>query len=164
MMMEKYETAREDALKHIKIADHVFTMTYPLVNDPKLLKLVLKDMSVAAQSALAALLQYERLYKRVPPFTENFESMLQLSAGVFQTYGISQGYINFLRELKEMHEKQKESEVEFVRKENFVFASRNYDLSTISTKEMKEYLAKTKLFIKETLEVVNENEGRNRKR
>ena len=147
--MERYEEAREKAIKQIKIADHILTMTYPLVNDPKLLKLVMKNIYLAMNNSVAMLLHYERFYKRIPPFNENFTAMLEKLRPVLQKKNISTDYIIFLNKLNEIMNKQIESDVEFVRKGKFVFASRNYDLSYISTKEIKDYLIKAKLFFKQ---------------
>jgi hypothetical protein len=162
--MERYEECRNSALKQMNLADHVLTMTYPLVQDPKLLKLVMKNVYLAMESSVAMLLHYERYYKKIPPFTENFESMLEMSKSVIPKYNISSGYIAFLNELKEIMERQRESDVEFVRKDKFVFASREYDLNTISVKELKDYISKAKLFMQELNRVVEENERRTGKR
>ncbi len=157
--MEKYEIARDNAVKRMKVADHILTMTYPLVRDPKLLKLVMKNMYLALQNAILMLLYYERLYKQIPPFHENFDTLLPYLKKSLHKYGISIGYIGFINEIKEVMQRQKESEVEFVRKDKFVFASRDYDLSVMTNKELKDYIAKTKLFIQQVTEVIEENEG-----
>ena len=156
--MERYAQARENAVKQLSLADHVLTMTYPLVQDPKLLKLVMKNVYLAMESTVIMLLQYERNYKRVPVFNETFPSMIPLLGNVLERYRISRGYIGFLNEIQEMMDRQAESDVEFVRKDKFVFATKDYDLSTISTKEIKDYLAKAKLFMQEIMGVVKENE------
>jgi hypothetical protein len=153
---ERYQECRESALRHMTLADHMFTMTYPLVQDPKLLKVVVKNLYTSMEQSLAALLNYERYYKRVPPFTENLGAMLDLARPVFEKYKISHGYIGFINELKEVLDLQKDSDVEFVRKEKVVFASKDYDLNSISVKEIKDYIAKAKLFMHEVMGVVIE--------
>lgn len=156
--MEKYEECKGNALKQMNLADHILTMTYPLVQDPKLLKVVMKNIHQSMESTLLTLLNYERYYKRVPPFTENYDAMIELSKTVFPRYNISTGYISFLNELKEAMEIQKDSDVEFVRKEKVVFATRDYDLNAISVKEIKDYIAKAKLFMQQVMTIVEKNE------
>ncbi len=156
--MEKYEIARDTAIKRIKVADHILTMTYPLVQDPKLLKVVMKNMFLALQNAILMLLYYERLYKRIPPFPENFDSLMPYLKKVLTKYNISTGYIGFINEIREIMQKQKESQVEFIRKDKFVFASHDYELSVMTNKELKDYIAKTKLFMQQATKVVEENE------
>ena len=156
--MEKYEIARDNAIKRMKVADHLLTMTYPLVQDPKLLKLVMKNMFLALQNTILMLLYYERLYKRLPPFHENLSTLLPYLKKTLTKYNISTGYIGFINEIKEVMQRQKESDVEFIRKDKFVFASSNYDLSIMTNKELKDYIAKTKLFMQQVTEVIEENE------
>ena len=156
--MRDYEVAREKAIKQIRLADHILTMTYPLVNDPKLLKLVMKNIYLSMESTIAMLLHYERFYKRIPPFTENFQVMLERLHPVLKKHNISTEYVIFLNRLNEIMNKQTESDIEFVRKDKFVFASRDYYLSIISTNELKDYLAKAKVFMQQLIGVVDENE------
>lgn len=162
--MEKYQQCRSESEKLMKLSDHILTMTYPIVQDPKILKVVLNNVYGAMFSALGYLLNYERYYKRIPPFTENYGAMVEIAKDVFSRYKISQGYIGFLNEVKETFELQKQSEVEFVRKEKVVFATKDYDLNSISVKELKEFIAKAKLFMQEVSRVVEENERINGKR
>lgn len=158
--MERFEECKEKAIKHMNLADHVLTMTYPLVQDPKLLKLVLKNIYLAMENTLAMLLNFERYYKRIPPFTENYDAMLHIAKPVFEKYKISTNYLSFLSEIKEILNKQKESDVEFVRKDKFVFADKDYDLNAVSLNEIKEHIAKAKLFMQQIINVV-ENERSN---
>jgi uncharacterized protein (UPF0332 family) len=156
--MEKYQACRDNALRQMNLADHILTMTYPLVQDPKLLKLVMKNVYLAIENTVSMLLHYERYYKRIPPFTENYESMVQAARPLFEKNRISPGYIGFLLEIKEVMSKQTESDVEFVRKDKFVFASKDYELDVITKKQIKDYIAKAKLFMHEIIGVVEENE------
>jgi hypothetical protein len=156
--MERYQQCRDESERLMKLADHVLVMTYPLVQDPKILKVVLKNVYEAMFNTLCYLLNYERYYKRVPPFTENYAAMVEMAKSVFLKYKISTGYIGFLNEIKEAVQIQKDSDVEFVRKEKVVFASKDYDLSSISVKELKEFIAKAKLFMQDINRVVKENE------
>jgi len=156
--MEKYSIARDNALKHMKVADHLLTMTYPLVQDPKLLKVVIKNTFLSLQNTVFMLLYYERLYKRIPPFTENLDSVLPYLKKILLRYNISTGYINFINEVRETIQKQRDANVEFIRKEKFVFASKDYDLNIITKKELKDYITKAKLFMHQSMGVIKENE------
>ena len=48
--MESYEIARDKAKRHVKIADHMLTQTYPLIQDPKLLIAVMDNIFNAFDS------------------------------------------------------------------------------------------------------------------
>ena len=63
-------------------------------------------------------------------------------------------YYNFLDDLNQFMETQNESDVEFVRKDRFVFASEDYRLNIISKEKLKEYIIKGKLLMKEMQKVI----------
>ena len=65
---------------------------------------------------------------------------------------------HFLNEIREVMKKQEESDVEFIRKNNFVFADNDYKLSVLSLDQIKDYLNKAKFFIHELTGVVEKNE------
>ena len=156
--MERYEIARANAIRHMKVADHILTMTYPLVQDPKLLKLVMKNVFSAMHNTILMILSFERKYKRIPPINDNFESLMPHLKKTLIKYDISTGYIAFINKIRELMQKQKESDVEFIRKEKFVFASKDYDLSVMTNRELKEYITKAKLFMQQMIGVIDENE------
>ena len=66
--MEQFQIERELAKQKIKVADHIISVTYPLVKDPKLLLGVLENIHSALMHCISAILEYDRLFKRIPPF------------------------------------------------------------------------------------------------
>lgn len=157
--MEEFQQFREVAKKKISLADHMLTMTYPLVNDTKLLLVVLENVFLAMTNAMGSVLYYERLFKRVPPFTDNFENKFHLfKEKCVNRYKISPDYITLLREIKEIIVQHRKSPVEFIRKDRFVICSENYKIKTISVDQIKEYIAKAKSFIQLTNFIVSKNE------
>ena len=158
--MEQFQTARDDAIKKLKVADHMLTITYQLVQDPKLLLAVLENIYRAMEKAMSSVLYYERLFKRVPVFSENFEEKLRIfKTRVQPKYKINDDYIKILQELREIIIEHKRSPVEFARKDRFVICSDNYKMKTISIPEIKKYVASAKLFIQNTTFIVSKNEG-----
>jgi len=154
--MDKYLEHKDLSLKHITLADHILTMTYPLVNDPKLLKFVMKNIGVAIENCYLMLLYYERLHRRLPPISSNFESNKVYLEKVFNRYKLSDKYISFIEEIRNINDKQKNSEVEFIRKDNFVFASKTFELDMLSKDKIKDYLIKAKLFINQAVGVIHD--------
>lgn len=158
--MEQFQTAREEAIKKLKIADHMLTITYQLVQDPKLLLAVLDNIYTAMEKAMSSVLYYERLFKRIPPFPENFEAkLIMFKTRVQPKYKINNDYLKTIEELREIIVEHKRSPVEFARKDKFVICSDNYKMKTISTSEIKKYVAVAKLFIQNTNFIVSKNEG-----
>ena len=75
----KLQEARDKAEKNIKLADHMLYATYPMINDPKLLLVIINNIFLAYTNSIAALLYYERKLDLTREFDENsFESKFNL--------------------------------------------------------------------------------------
>ena len=146
--MEAYEEAQEKAKKHLKIADHMLTQSYPIVKDPKLLVTVIENLFLALESSMSALLYYDRLYKRIPPFHDGFDSKLEIfRSRCNRRYNFKNNYPALIREIKEIISEHKKAPMEFSRKGQFVICSDNYSTKSITVEKMKEHIAQAKLFI-----------------
>lgn len=157
--MERFQEARQKAIRNIHIADHILTQTYPLVNDPKLLLAVMENVFLSLTNAMASILHYERLFKRIPPFQDNFDSKFNMfKLKIVNKYKIEKDIILFIQNIKDTIIKHKKSPIEFARKDKFVICSDNYDLKTLSIKDIKEYINKAKLFIHVANNITRENE------
>ncbi|MBI1969910.1 hypothetical protein HYS48_04410 [Candidatus Woesearchaeota archaeon] len=161
--MDRVLEAKEKALKNIRIADHMLTQTYPLVNDPKLLLSILENVFLSLTNAMAALLHHERMQKKIPPFQENFESkfhMLQsmvASKHRIRGYTISPEQLRFIQEIKDAVIAHRKSPMEFVRKDSFIICTDdNYGMKMLSVEAMKQYISKAKQFILEVNKVLEE--------
>lgn len=158
--MEQVLAAKEKALKNMWIADHMLTQTYPIVNDPKLLLVILENVFLACTNAVAALLYYEYYNKRIPAFQDTFDAKLtMLRMHVAPKYNIKGEQLTFLHELKSLLLAHKKSPVEFVRKDVFVICSDDYALQTITLNEMKQYVAKAKVFIQEITRIIERRQA-----
>ncbi|MBN2421755.1 hypothetical protein JXB41_00890 [Candidatus Woesearchaeota archaeon] len=157
--MERYEEAREKALKCISIADHMLTMTYPLLQDPRLLLASIENIFLGLSNAIGSLLYFDRLYKRIPPFHSNFESKFNMfKMKCVPRYDINREYLRFISNVKELVYENKKSPVTFSRKDKFVICADDYKLKTLSFNELKKNLEKAKLFIHEICLVIEKNE------
>ena len=63
-MPEKFEELIENAKRHIRIADHIAYVTFPLVKEKRLLLKVLDDTYLVMINIINAILQYDYVYKR----------------------------------------------------------------------------------------------------
>ncbi len=157
--MERYEIALENAKKSIRLADHMLNVTYKLVNDPKLLLAVMERIRSALEYSIASILHYERLYKRIPPFQENFDSMFNtFKARCTRRYNINIEYITLVQEINDILNQHKASPVEFRKNDKFVICTDSYRLRVISIDNIKKYIEKAKLFVKESANMVAMNE------
>ena len=64
-MTELFQELLASANKAFKTADHLCYMTYPLVNDIKLIVTIVDNLDKALVLGMDALLQHEYLYKRL---------------------------------------------------------------------------------------------------
>ena len=157
--MEQFQVFREKAQTKLKIADHMLTMTYPLVKDTKLLLVIMENLFLSLTYAMSSILYYERLFKRIPLFSDNFESKFSIfKEKCINKYDIPQEYVRLLQNVKSTMMEHKKSPIEFERKGTFVICSDSYKLRTISTSQIKDYIAKTKEFIQISSNITHKNE------
>lgn len=158
--MEKFQEARDKALKNLKIADHMVSVTYPLLKDNRLLLAATENLFLSVSNAMNAILYYDRLFKRVPPFTDSFDVKFSLfKRKCAQRYHLKPTHAELIKEVRDILVYHRKSPVEFSRKDTFVICSSDYRLRTISQKDLKDYLGKAKVFIQLMLKIVQQNEG-----
>ena len=153
--MERFELELEKAKKDIKVADHMLNITYKLVDDPKILLTVMNRIKSALTSTMLSLLLFERMYKRIPPFQENFDSIFNtFRARCTRRYNINIEYITLIQDLDIILKQHKKSPVEFSRKGKFVICSEDYRIKVLSLDKIKGFVKKAKLFIQETQNMI----------
>lgn len=156
--MEKFQKSLVDASHSSKVADHMIFVTYTIVKDPKLLLAAMKNVLNSMITATDALLQYERLFKRIPAVPQNLSAkLLLLKKHCSRRYHLSQNYIFLINDLNNIVEEHKKSPVEFTRKDKFVICSNNYHMKTITIKKIKEYISINKSYLKDVRGIVNKN-------
>jgi|SRR3989338_1047224 len=140
----------EKANQHFKIADHIAYVTYPLVKDQKLAVSILENLNQSALSAIDALMHYERLYKRIGLFPDNFEIKMQLfKTKIAPQYNIDRSHIVLLEELRQLALERKESKIEFLRKDRYVFCNNDYSkIKELTIEKLKTYINQLKPFMR----------------
>ena len=157
--MEKFQELRDAANKKLQLADHLLTMTYPLVKDPKLLLSVVENLFLAFSYAMGSLLYYERLFKRIPPFPDDFKSKFEVFKDkCLSRYNIDNEYPKIMQDIKDIIVAHKKSHIEFPRRESLIICNDSYRTRTISPDMIKDYLKKAKLFIKDVSTIVSKDE------
>jgi hypothetical protein len=157
--MEKFQESREKAIKSLRTADHMISVTYGVVKDPKLLLAILENLNTSLQETMNSIIFYDRLFKRIQPFQDTFESrynMFRLKSA--RHYTLESEYITTIAEVKEMLDQHKKSPVEFVRNDKFVICNESYRMKTLSIADIKKYIARAKIFIQEANIITSKNE------
>lgn len=148
MKMYKFSESLKTARKHVGIADHMLTQTYPLIKDPKLFLVVIENTMQAFTHAMTAILEYERYHKRIPPFQDTFDSKLNmLRLRVAKKASIDLELIATMVDIHALQKKRKESHTEFGKKGAFILCSDDYTLKKITPEMLTDHIRKAKKFI-----------------
>jgi len=147
-MPEDYEDSLSKAMFQYDAAFHLLNVTYPLINDPKLLPGILTNIFLSFEAGMDAILQFERQRKLVPSYSDNFQSKFNMFRyKPVQRYKIPLEYVALIQNIKEMLDLHKKSPMEFQRGNKFVMCDRNYRIQSVSIRDIKEYCSMTKQFI-----------------
>jgi len=158
--MEKFQEHQEKAAKNIKIANHMLGVTFLLVKDPKLLLAIIENIFLAYTNTIAAVLHYERLFKRIPPFQDTFESKLNMfREKIIPKHNMDKSYLIEVQDIRDIIIDHKKSPVEFKRGNKLVICTENYRMKTISERDIQKYLDKAKVFIELTNHILEKDAG-----
>jgi len=155
--MEKFQQNLEEAIKALQIADHMTYVTFPLVNEQRLLLKIFDEIYKSIIGSINAILNYEYMYKRIKLYTDNGENIRTFANKCAKTYNLNNEQTKKILEILELNKKHKQSAMEFVKKNKVVILSDNLGTQTLDIQKIKEYL----ILAKELLMHVN-NKIKNR--
>ncbi len=148
--MEKYEELLVKASNNFKTADHLTYVSYPLLNDKKLLLAIAYNLYLTGSNGISAVLYYERLYKRIEVLPSDLDSRINLFESlVMNRLKIKPEVCSVLRELKLIVDQHRESPLEFSRKDKFVICNDDYSgVKTLDIPMLKIYIAVMREFLR----------------
>jgi hypothetical protein len=155
--MEKYEENLNNALKEIRIADHILYITYHIIKDKRLLLKSLDQEYEALINIINATLQYEYLWKRVQLYNDpklNFETFVNKCS---KRYNITPKEIEEINQFIVTVEMHKKSSIEFMRRESIVIMSNGLKTALLNQEKLKKYLQLIKNIIKKVSFAWNQN-------
>ncbi len=145
------------ARKEIEIADHLMFVTFPLVSDIKFLLSITEHVISSSKLALEALLEYERYYKRIEPFPNNFAVMLNaFKTKVYERYQFEDKHLRLLNKLLDLSHFIEKSQMQFRRQEKFILTADPYDIKTLDKETVKRQLGIAKDFIERVEEITRD--------
>jgi hypothetical protein len=157
--MEEFQVLRDKAMQKIKVADHMLFMTYPVIKDPKLLLAIVENIFASLDFGVGALLHYERLFKRIPPFNDTYPSRMEVfRSRMIPKHNLSPKYASLIMDVKGILSEHKNSPVSFIRKDKYVICSPTYSMKSIDVNLVKKYIFETKVFLTSVNKIVSENE------
>ncbi len=136
------------AFDHYQTADHLFHITFPVAKDHKLLLLIVKSLSNCLEYSIESILIKEKIN---PP--EGLLKKINALRHLTKQYHLSNDDIVFMLRIQELLYQQKQSPMEFKRRNAHVICSDDYDLEVVSAKDVEEFLQRTK----KILNVVNKS-------
>lgn len=144
-----------EARDKLNTADHLIFVTYPAVNEVKMLYVIVDGISTAVKKAMIAVVRYDRLYKRVPLVPGDFRSEFAIFRDKCSVrYGLDRKYVALIAELHRVVEAKKRSPMEFVRKDKFVICTEDYKMKVLNLAKVKEYLQISKSFVNEVSRII----------
>ena len=138
--MEKFQENLIQAIKNLQIADHMTYVTYPLVNEKRLLLKIFDEIYKSIINCINTILNYEYLYKRIKLYTDNRENLITFFNKCSKDYGLTNEQLKKIKEIIEIHKKHQESSMEFVKKDQLVILSQELQTQTLNIFKIKEYL------------------------
>jgi len=148
--MEKFQENIQQAIKTLQIADHMTYVTYPLVNEKRLLLKIFDEIYKSIISCINAILNFEYLYKRIRLYKENNDNMRTFMEKCAKNYGLTNEQIKKIKEIIELNKQHKQSAMEFVKKDKIVILSDNLGTQILDLQKIKEYLLLAKELLMKT--------------
>jgi hypothetical protein len=159
MVANRYSTLLTDANRQVQIADHLLTVTYPMVKDPKLLMSVIEHCRRAVEDAADAVVdfhvsrgEYElpvHVTAGQPPGKHDVLAAFSDLVKVRMPHILGEKEaVQLCRDLTLTLHQYKEAPVSFPRDEKLVIASEGFAfLKEVTPPELKRSLAMVKQFV-----------------
>ena len=149
--MEKFQENIDKAIKSLQIADHMTYVTFPLVNEKRLLIKIFSEIYKSIINSINAMLNYESLYKRIKIYTDKKENIQTFTKKVAKIYDLTNEQVKKIKEIIEINKRHQQSSMEFIKKDRVIILSDNLSHQILDIQKIKEYL----LLAKELLMKIN---------
>ena len=151
--MEKFLEHIQEAEKIIRTIDHMTYITFPLIQDKRLLLKIISETKTAIVSCINAILQYEYLYKRINLYKNQQTNFRTFKDKCAPRYNITKEEIDLILELFDVLEEHKNSQLEFIKDKKIVILSENMRAKMINLEKVKEFLNLAKKILKKAKDV-----------
>lgn len=138
--MEKFQENLKQAIRSLQIADHMTYITFPLINEQRLLLKIFDEICKTIINCINAILNYEYLYKRIQIYSDNGENIRTFANKCAKSYNLNNEQIKKILEILELNKRHKQSAMEFVKKDKIIILSDNLRTQILDIRNIKEYL------------------------
>ncbi|MDP1729150.1 MAG: hypothetical protein Q8L27_03035 [archaeon] len=145
--MEKHLECLQNAIRSIRVADHILYVTYPVIKDKRLLLKALEEVCESVILIIKAILYHDsakEMIKTSQNSHENFEIFISKCA---KRYNLTEEDIIEIKEILYTSESHKKSSMEFIRKEKVVIMADSLKTMIIEPVNLKKHMNFAKSFI-----------------
>src|SRR3989338_8236084 len=141
--------SKEKAYQQYTIAVHLLNVTLPMTKDNKIVLGIAHNLFSSVESAMTAILQYEQDLQLVSGFNENdFQSKFNtFRSKSVRRNQISGSIVSLIQELKEIVDLHQKSPMVFQRGASVVICDKQYELKTLTARDIAQYVNQTKEFL-----------------
>lgn len=144
--MQQFQDNLSKAVRHIQIADHMAYVTYPLVNDKRLILKIFEETHESIINLIIAAVDYETFSKDLE-ILKNDEEKIKRFFSIYSRNYLTGEQIIQIKEIIEINQKHRQSAVEFVRKDKIVIMLDNLKTHSLDIRIIKSYLLTAKEFL-----------------
>lgn len=138
--MEKHIELKQEANRHLKIADHMLYVTYGLVNEKRLLIKIFDEIYKTVYFSICSIVYWD-IYRRKINSSLNNEEIIEYFFNVFpKEFNLNENLFNNIKEILEINNNHKKSAIEFVKKEKIVIMADDLDTLVLDINSIKKYL------------------------
>lgn len=150
--MQKITENLETAANLIKTSDHLIYLTFPLLQDKRILLKATSRIKESINICINSILKYEYLKKNIRLYKDPKKNFKIFKDSCSKKYQIIDQEIKEIIELFEITSHQEKSVVEFMKNEKVIILSEHMEKKEISLEKAKSFLHLAKSFLKKTQE------------
>ena len=153
--MEEFQGCLLEANKAMRTADHLVYVTYPFVNDVKLIMTIAENLHKALVNGLNAMLSYEYLYKRINTPPRDFKEKIEVfKSFCVPRYNIPRESLLLISDINNLIDHRRNSPTEFIKSGKFVMCTQDFKMRILNFEKVKGYNTKVKEFINKINEIL----------
>jgi hypothetical protein len=145
--MDEIRKNLQEAMRNLQIADHMAYLTYPLINEKRILLKIFDNIFKTINNSLLAVLNYESMLERVDVYKDSSINVSNFTSKFSKDYGVDEEQIQIIEEIYEINKRHEESAMEFERKDKMIIMSDDLEIRSMDIDKIKEYLRFAKDFL-----------------
>lgn len=148
-MQEESKRYLKEAARHLQIADHMTYVTFPIVNEKKLIIKIFEEIFKSIQNSINSAIYYEFENKNLILNTNQEKNINNFMENIAKTYDFTEKEINKIKNILEIEKKHRKSSMEFIKKEKVVIMSDSLKIQALTIEDIKDYIQASKnIFLK----------------